>query len=74
MPPQSDIPMMVRSAGPSDVMRVNRTFVQMLGLDAAELQGRPLLDWIHPEDRESIVRAVVGALLRRVSTAARSCG
>ena len=58
MDAQSNLPMIVRAASSSDVMRVNRTFVQLLGLCDAELRGRPLLEWIHPDDRAGLEEAV----------------
>ena len=50
--------MVLRSADSSEVLRVNPPFTQRLGLTAADLAARPLLEWIHPNDGESLARAL----------------
>ena len=77
------MPMIVRSGGSTveptsnngseraEVVRVNRVFVQMLGLSADELRTRPLIDWIHPDDRtqlEKIIGAGRGSACARHAT------
>ena len=46
--------MIVRSADPSKILRINRAFTEQFGLTSEELATRPFLDWIHPEDRETV--------------------
>ncbi len=58
MDAQSTLPMIVRAPGSDSVMRVNRTFVQLLGLSDTDLASRRLSEWIHPDDREALQRAV----------------
>ncbi len=36
-------------------VRVNPAFTETLGFTAEELLSRPLVDWLHPEDRDSFV-------------------
>jgi PAS domain S-box-containing protein len=45
------------------IKRVNPSFRETSGLSDTELQTRPFLDWVHPDDRESAQREVerVGA-------------
>ncbi|MHC4954872.1 MAG: response regulator [Planctomycetota bacterium] len=50
--------MILRSAGSGDALRVNRQFAERLGLTNEDLAARPFLEWIHPEDRESLQRAL----------------
>ena len=50
-------PMILRSADSAD-LRINSAFENDLGLTSAELAGRPLLDWIHSDDREQLDRAL----------------
>jgi len=58
MEPNPSLPMILRSAGSSETLRINRSFTEQLGLTSEDLEVRPLLGWIHPEDRESLSRAV----------------
>ncbi|TXD37471.1 PAS domain S-box protein [Lujinxingia vulgaris] len=37
--------------------RVNLSWIQALGWSVEELMQRPILDFVHPEDREAIIRA-----------------
>ena len=53
-----DNPTIVRSIGAREFVRVNREFVDQLGLSGEELETRPLLDWIHPDDRRELERTV----------------
>lgn len=50
---QLDPPTILRCLGSTE-MRVNRSFVDSLGLTAEELRSKPLLDWIHPDDRPGL--------------------
>ncbi len=64
-------PMILRSPGTGQVVRVNRQFTDELGLTLKELQGRPLLEWIHPEDRGTLERGMkagAGTVLARHET------
>jgi PAS domain-containing protein len=54
----STLPMILRSAGLGDYLRINRSFVGSLGLAHEELSADPLLDWIHPDDRSALGQAV----------------
>ena len=56
----ADAPMMVRSTEPHSFLRVNAAFRAVVGFSDAELAERPLLDWIVPEDREAVRRAIAG--------------
>ena len=63
MEPHPSLPMILRSPDlcdpdSSEALRVNPPFTQRLGLTGADLAARPLLEWIHPEDRESLARAL----------------
>ncbi len=40
------------------ILRVNDTFCDLLGSPAAEVVGRPLSDFVHPEDRAASLRSV----------------
>jgi two-component system cell cycle sensor histidine kinase/response regulator CckA len=42
----------------SEEIRTNRSCVERLGLTPDELQARPLLDWIHPEDQRDLQEAL----------------
>ena len=53
MSTQSDAPSILRSVG-SPETRTNRSFGELLGLTTEELQVRPLLEWIHPEDQTAL--------------------
>ena len=70
MPVQSDAPSILRSVVTSET-RTNRSFAEQLGLTAEELQVRPLLDWIHPEDKaalEEVITTGSGSVRARHST------
>jgi len=54
-------PMLLRSFGSEGMFRANTLFEELIGCTSAELLQRPLLDWIHPEDRAAF------------EVAARSC-
>ncbi|MBM3977322.1 MAG: PAS domain S-box protein [Planctomycetes bacterium] len=61
--PASSRPMVVRSPDQGGSVRVNREFVERLGLTAEELRQQALIDWIHPEDRpalKQLLRAACG--------------
>jgi len=51
-------PMILRSASTGEALRVNRSFTERLGLTGKDLEARPLLEWIHPADRESLERVL----------------
>ena len=61
-------PMVLRPAESGSALRVNRRFTERLGFTSEELESRPLLDWIHPEDREAVEQALAagkgGAMAR----------
>lgn len=63
-----DSPLLVRVFGAEPFIRVSGTFESTLGLTARDLELRPLLDWIHPEDRdalESLIEAREGSVEAR---------
>jgi signal transduction histidine kinase/ActR/RegA family two-component response regulator len=65
--------MIVRSLESGAPVRVNREFVERLGLTREELEAQPLLEWIHPDDRpklEMVLSAEVGAANARHRTKA----
>ncbi len=51
-------PMILIVKGTKPLLRVNTQFTERFGYDAGALQARPLFDWIHPEDRDSLWGAV----------------
>jgi len=55
---RSSIPRIVRLAGSGGGARVNREFTERLGLTGAELEAHPLLEWIHPNDRQALEQAM----------------
>jgi two-component system, cell cycle sensor histidine kinase and response regulator CckA len=60
----STLPMILRSVGDGDYLRVNPSFVKTLGLAPEELLSGPLLEWIHPDDSHAlalVIEAGVGA-------------
>ncbi len=70
---QSDAPVIIRSAVSAET-RTNRSFGKLLGLTTDELRLRPLLDWIHPEDRSALGAALKsgsGSVSARHSTMRR---
>ena len=46
--------MILRSADPGEILRVNGAFTEQFGLTSEELAARPFLDWIHPDDRKTM--------------------
>ena len=54
MTSQSSRPMILRSADPGEILRVNGAFTEQFGLTSEELAARPFLDWIHPDDRKTM--------------------
>lgn len=63
-----DSPLLVRVFGEEPFVRVSATFESTLGLTARDLERRPLLDWIHPEDRDALaglIEAKEGSLEAR---------
>lgn len=44
-------PMILRSAKGEDILRLNRAFIVEFGLTTEDVSLKPLLDWIHPDDR-----------------------
>jgi hypothetical protein len=53
-----DPPMILRSAAPGGLLRVNRTFQELFGLTAADLKANPPSEWIHPDDRPAFQAAL----------------
>ena len=47
-------PMIIRSVLGNDLLRVNREFVDEIGLDAPELGSKDLVEWLHSDDREAV--------------------
>jgi signal transduction histidine kinase/ActR/RegA family two-component response regulator len=67
---QPDAPSILRGVALPGT-RTNRSFVEQLGLTAEELQVRPLLEWIHPEDQGALGKALTigsGSVRARHST------
>lgn len=54
MAEQSCRPMFVRRAPAGTVVRVSPSFARELGLSYEELSAKPLLDWVHPDDRSAL--------------------
>jgi signal transduction histidine kinase len=56
--------------GPKPLLRVNTPFTTLFGHDAGDLQTRPLLDWIHTEDRDHLEQVIDsgGCVSARVQT------
>ena len=48
--------MILRSAGSSPSLRINRAFAEDFGLTSEDLAPGALLDWIHPDDKEALAR------------------
>ncbi|MCP5024731.1 MAG: response regulator [Actinomycetia bacterium] len=48
--------MILRTVATDGLLRVNRTFVDRLGLEATDLETEPFLSWIHPDDRDALSR------------------
>lgn len=53
-----DSPLLVRVFGDEPFLRVSPTFEDALGLSAQDLEKRPFLDWIHPDDREHLQQII----------------
>lgn len=51
----------VREGGSARLTRINPAFERALGYSAAELVSRPLVDFIHPDDRDSTRTALATA-------------
>lgn len=51
-------PMILRSLGRDGLCRVNWPFREQFGLASAELGAQPLDEWLHPDDRSRLERAV----------------
>ncbi|MFT7617287.1 MAG: signal transduction histidine kinase [Planctomycetota bacterium] len=51
-------PMILILDGIKPVLRVNTQFSENFGHDASDIEARPLMDWIHSEDREDLERAI----------------
>ncbi|MGI9259688.1 MAG: ATP-binding protein [Gammaproteobacteria bacterium] len=55
-----DSPSLVRVYGSENFLRVSPSFESQLGLKGRDLEERSFLDWIHPDDRESLEAVVEG--------------
>ncbi|MEM7232704.1 MAG: GAF domain-containing protein [Planctomycetota bacterium] len=55
---ETNLPMVVRAASPGALAHANRTFTEEMGLRAEDLAERPLLEWIHPDDRACFQRVL----------------
>ena len=58
MASQPDPPSILRSVGSAETVRVNRSFNELLGLTREEVRMQPFLEWIHPEDRGVLKKAL----------------
>lgn len=58
MPSISKHPMLLRSTVPGEPPRINGAFTEEYGLSLEEISARPLLDWIHPDDRPALEHAL----------------
>jgi PAS domain S-box-containing protein len=52
-------PTILRPVDSGRPLRVNRQFAERVGFTSEELAERPFLEWIHPDDREALERALV---------------
>ncbi len=50
--------MILRSASEPGLLRINRRFEEKFGLEPSELVTRPLLQWIHPDDRPELAACI----------------
>lgn len=51
-------PMVLSVTGARPLLRVNTPFTEQFGHDAKSLERRPLLEWIHAEDRPALEKAI----------------
>ncbi len=58
MTPASQSPLVIRGRNPTEVLGANRAFTEVFGATREELHREPLLEWIHPEDRAEMKRAL----------------
>ena len=49
-------PMLLRSTVPSEAPRINSAFTEEYGLRVEDLVSKPLIDWVHPDDRPELQR------------------
>ncbi len=47
-------PMLLRSTVPGEVPRINRAFTDEYGLVLEDLVSKPLVEWVHPDDRAAL--------------------
>ena len=47
-------PMLLRSTVPGEAPRINNAFTDEYGLTLQDLVSKPLLEWVHPNDREAL--------------------
>ena len=47
-------PMLLRSTDPSEAPRINPAFTEEYGLSVEDLISKPLIDWVHPDDRPEL--------------------
>ncbi len=47
-------PMLLRSTEPGDPPRINSAFTDEYGLTLRDLVSKPLLEWVHPNDRQAL--------------------
>jgi len=59
-PDAGDSPMSVRSVEAGGFVRADEAFREAVGFSEAELAGKPFVDWILPEDRETCEAALAG--------------
>jgi len=57
-PDAGDSPMSVRSVEAGGFVRADEAFREAVGFSEAELAGKPFVDWILPEDRETFEAAL----------------
>jgi signal transduction histidine kinase len=63
--------MLLRSTVPGEAPRINRAFTDEYGLSVEDLISKPMLDWVHPDDRQALqdaLEAGEGELLARHMT------
>ncbi len=61
-------PLLLRTTVPGEAPRINRAFSDEYGLRVEDLTAKPLLDWVHPDDRPALQRVLdvgEGELLAR---------
>ncbi len=54
MPSISKHPMLLRSTVPGEVPRINGAFTNEYALELEDLIARPLIEWVHPDDRQAL--------------------